>query len=137
MQNPPTKHKKQKPTIPLLELLAINATGPARLLLKKHGKQDADGYEDLQYKLAELYDSEKDKLAIEKEFAEIHPHKEFILKYLTPQTTITIPEPTSACDGNENKLQVEGLKPEVNNNNFLISAVAIVGIVSLTIYASR
>ncbi len=140
-QKQSNKPKKQpKPNIPLLELLAINATGPSRLLLKKHGKEDAKGYEDLRDKLADLYQSEKDKIAIEKEFAEIHPHKEFILKYLAPKVTVNVPEPTASCEGNPNcncdkTSSADGLKETTDkitrDTNFMIAAVAIVGIVGL------
>lgn len=129
--------KKPKPTIPLMELLAINSDIPSRKLLRKHGKPDATSYKDLEYKLEELYKYAKDKTALEKEFAEIHPHRDFILKYLTPEpvkTTIILPEPESSLEGPPAVTAVEPLKP---NNEFLISAVAIVAIVGLVIYSTK
>ncbi len=137
MQNThsPKSKKKPKPTVPLLELLACNATKGAREILKKHGASDATGYEDLQSKLADLYKKVEDKVELEKEFAEIHPHKEFILKYLSPppaKTTITIPEPVSAATG-----EAPVITPITNNTDFLIAAISIVGIVGLVIHATK
>lgn len=144
----PPQQKKPKPTIPLMELLAFNSSIPARKLLRKYGKEDAIGYKDLQLKLEDLYSSLQDKLELEKELAEIHPHKDFILKYLTPEpaiTKITVAEPQSACEGKPDcdckKSSAEGivapepLKPF--NTDFLISSVAIVAIVGLVIYSTK
>lgn len=72
--------KKPKQDISLMTLLANEATKPARKLLKAYNKPDATDYEDLETKLAELYYSVPDKVQIEREFAAIHPHKEWILK---------------------------------------------------------
>jgi hypothetical protein len=135
----PNKNKKKPQTpIPMLELLAFNAIGPARQLLKKHGKEDASNEKDLQAKLENLHATSTDKLALEKEFAEIHPHKDFILKYLTPEpapavkTTVTIPEAISAAEG-----VPAGIEPLRVNTEFLISAVAIVAIAGLVIYSTK
>jgi hypothetical protein len=54
------------------------------MLLKKHSGQDASDTKDLELKLARVYANSPRKLDIEKEFAEIHPHKDFILKYIKP-----------------------------------------------------
>lgn len=82
--------KKPKPKhIRIQELLALNNTAGARKLLQKHGKEDAKDYVDLEYKLTQLYKEQDDKKAFEKELAEIHPHKNFILKYLAPSITET------------------------------------------------
>lgn len=66
----------------LLSLLSVEATKESRDLLKKHGKPDAKNYKDLESKLAELFQSCEDKKAFEKELCEIHPHKQFILRYV-------------------------------------------------------
>lgn len=74
----------------LLSLLSVEATKDSRDLLKKHGKPDAKNYKDLESKLAELFQSCEDKKAFEKELCEIHPHKQFILRYVekpTPKET--------------------------------------------------
>lgn len=88
MQENPTltkPGKKPKTKISLLTLLANTKTADARQLLKKYGKGDATDYNDLALKLAELYQSSDEKVAIEKEFAEMHPHKDLILRNLTPK----------------------------------------------------
>lgn len=69
----------------LLSVLANGSTENARALLKKHSGQDAKDTRDLEVKLAKVYAHSPRKIDIEKEFAEIHPHKDFILKYLAPK----------------------------------------------------
>lgn len=66
----------------LLSLLSVEATRESRDLLIKHGKPDAKNYKDLESKLAELFHSCDDKKALEKELCEIHPHRQFILRYV-------------------------------------------------------
>ena len=142
----PKQLTKQDIHIPLLELIAVNNTAKARNLLKKCGKEDAVSYADLESRLSDLYAGAKDKLEIEMEFANIHPHKDFILKNLAPpptKTKVIIPEKTAPADGVESS-SLEGevkliptqppvdTKPpheayKVNS----ISLVAIVGIVAL------
>lgn len=73
-----------KQEITLMTLLANESTSGARKLLKKYNKPDADGFQDLEVKLAKLYYEAPDKIAIEKEMAEIHPHKNWLLKTLKP-----------------------------------------------------
>ena len=78
-----TKNEKKK-KVHILSLLANNATGASRRLLKRHGIDDAKSHKDLEYKLAMLYKSKKEADEapdLEKEFANIHPHKDLILKY--------------------------------------------------------
>jgi len=73
-----------KKDITLMTLLANESTADARNLLKKYNKADAINTGDLEVKLAELYYSAPDKLVLEKEMAEIHPHKKWLLKYVAP-----------------------------------------------------
>lgn len=75
-----TEEKPAKQDITLMTLLANEATGPSRRLLKKYNRPDATNYEDLETKLAELYYAVPDKIAIEKQLADIHPHKAWILR---------------------------------------------------------
>jgi hypothetical protein len=75
----------------LISVLSRGSTGEARQLLKKHSGQDATNYSDLEFKLAKFYANSPDKVTLEKEFANIHPHKDFILKYLAPATPIDVP----------------------------------------------
>jgi hypothetical protein len=70
--------------ITLMTVLANEATGPSRKILKEYGAQDAKNYKDLEVKLAELYFNTQDKVALEKKLADIHPHKNWILKNVKP-----------------------------------------------------
>lgn len=65
-----------------MTLLASEATKEAKDLLKKYNRPNATSYADLELKLAELYTSSNDKFGLEKEMAEIHPHKNWLLKRL-------------------------------------------------------
>jgi hypothetical protein len=88
-----TQSKKQK--ITLLGLIANTSTANARRLLKKYGEPDATSHKDLEFKLSKLYAKTDDKVQLEKEIAEIHPHKEFILHNLVelaPKPDISINE---------------------------------------------
>jgi hypothetical protein len=78
------KSEKSSQYKTLLSVLANGSTDSARILLKKHSGQDAKSIQDLEEKLAKLYIASDDKLELEKEFASIHPHKDFILKYTKP-----------------------------------------------------
>jgi len=69
----------------LLSTLANGATSESRKLLLKHTGEDAVNTKDLELKLAKVYSTSNSKIDVEKEFAEIHPHKEFILKYNKPK----------------------------------------------------
>jgi len=69
----------------LLSVLAYGSPEESQDLLFKKTGQKAIGCKDLEYKLAEFYAKSPDKVTLEKEFAEIHPHKDFILKYLAPE----------------------------------------------------
>ena len=73
-------HLKQD--ISLLCLIANENTGAARKLMKECNIPDSSNHEDLELNLSKAYKSESDKKAFEKKLAEIHPHKDFILKYL-------------------------------------------------------
>lgn len=88
----------QKPRqINLLELLAINSTKPACRLLDRYKQPRAKDYADLQVKLAELYGEHPDKILIEKEFANIHPHKEWIIQHCSPSETVIDEGTSNAC----------------------------------------
>lgn len=76
------KNKKKKQYKTLLSVLANGSTGDARRLLMERTGEDARNVEDLENKLSRMYATASDKLDVEKRFAEIHPHKDFILKYV-------------------------------------------------------
>lgn len=78
------KLKKGGQEITLMTVLANEATGPSRKILKQYGMPDAKNYQDLEIKLAELYFNTKDKVALERKLAEIHPHKNWILRNVQP-----------------------------------------------------
>lgn len=79
------KTKKEEQYKTLLSVLANGSWDSASDLLKKHSGQDATDPKDLEVKLARVYALSPRKYEIEKEFASIHPHKDFILKYNTPK----------------------------------------------------
>jgi len=81
-----TNAKKQR--ITLLGVVANESTAGARKLLKKYNEPDALNHKDLEFKLSKLYSKTDDKITLEKEIAEIHPHKEFILHNLAPTPEI-------------------------------------------------
>ena len=87
-----SKGDQLKKDITLLWLLANEATGQTRRLLEELGEPDSVNHADLELKLAETYKKQPDKAVFEKRLAEIHPHKEFILKYLGQATENPTPE---------------------------------------------
>lgn len=143
-----------KETIKLVSLLAKNSEKPSRILLKKYNKPDAINYFDLENKLMQLYAEKPNE--IEKEFANIHPHKELILKHFSTPTKldeikvepVTISGDSSqvvkervatysnceGCGGNCGKSNYDGAssfnKTEENKNNML-GIIAIVGIIAM------
>lgn len=70
--------------ITIMGLLAECSTDDARKLLKKYGLPEARNTQELEFQLAKLYKTCDDKKQLERDFAEIHPHKEFLKKYLLP-----------------------------------------------------
>jgi hypothetical protein len=90
-----------KKEITLMTLLANEATADARKLLKKYKKADATDCADLEIKLAQLYFDTPDKIEIEKDLAEIHPHKNWLLKRtkaeeVKPEVVVDIQKTSSA-----------------------------------------
>jgi len=82
-------HLKQD--ISMMCLLANENTNGSRKLLKELGKEDAINHDDLD----ELYKEAKDKRKVEKSFADIHPHKKFILKYCETKVEPAPADPTA------------------------------------------
>jgi len=82
INNNKNKKKKKDRDITLMTVLAYENTDGARKLLKSYSKEDAKDYKDLEYKLAKLYFDCEDKPKLEKEMANIHPHKDWILECL-------------------------------------------------------
>ena len=149
------KLKKGGQEITLMTVLANEATGSSRKILKEYGMPDAKNYQDLEIKLAELYFNTKDKVALERKLAEIHPHKEFMKKYLLPtpppkaelvveeitETTSTpeitkMPELVSNCNGScdckkENFSGADGLAPITTNDKDKLIIYGMFGIISI------
>ncbi len=148
--------KKKKGKIKLVELLAYNAQLPARELLQKHGISDPTNTHELSDKLEALYLGSQDRASIEKEFAEIHPHKDLILTYLSSnapsKTIVKVEEPLSAacgCSGFDNYSNCSGCggtcggssnaeggninsaQPNFNQRNDTLALLTLVSIVAL------
>lgn len=139
----------------LLSALAYGAPDDSQKLVVKYGETKAKDYDELEYKLAKIYANTPDKLEIEKEFASIHPHSKFILKYLAPKIdkkedivlkdiqvkdveSTNIPEQNSNCCGCPycKSSSAEGDLPKTDIKNFdsvfILGIIAIVGIVAIT-----
>ena len=82
------KNNKQKKYKTLLSVLANGSTDEARALLIKNSGEDAKNEQDLESKLARMYANSSSKIDIEKQFAEIQPHKDFILKYIKAELPV-------------------------------------------------
>ena len=80
------KQKREYKT--LLQVLANGNPNGASALLKKYSGETAQNTQDLAIKLERAYVLAPYKKDIEKEFADIHPHREFILKYTEPKVII-------------------------------------------------
>jgi len=106
MRKPSTqKTNSLKKDITLMGVIANASTADARRLLKKYNESDAVNHEDLEFKLSKLYKNADDKKILEKELAEIHPHKDFILKNLST------PEKPKESDPTELIVEQETIKP--------------------------
>lgn len=93
-----SKLNNRKQEITLMTILANEADKESRHILKKYNKPNAKNHADLEVKLAELYFEQDDKLAIEKDLANIHPHKDWIVRTLD-----LIPKSEVKCDTCEEK----------------------------------
>jgi hypothetical protein len=101
------QRQPKKKEITLMTVLAYESTSDAQKLLKKYGREPAKGYADLEIKLANLYFDTPDKVQLEKELAEIHPHKIWLLDNTQPivkQEVVVTEKP------NENNQKEEELK---------------------------
>ena len=76
--------QSEKPGVSLLRFLAIGSTAETRALLAKHGESPIGDYKTLEVSLVKLWQKTPDKVALEKEFVDIHPHKDLIIKYADP-----------------------------------------------------
>lgn len=74
--------------ITIMGLLAECSTNDAKKLIKKYGLPAPRNTQELEFQLAKLYKTCDDKKQLERDFAEIHPHKEFLKKYLLPKPPV-------------------------------------------------
>jgi len=104
------RNVREKKEVTLMTLLANEAAEDSIKVLKKY-KPDEKVYDfaDLENKLSDLYVESANKAELEKELAEIHPHKKWLLKYIQPRIEIkkeivevAKPEVKSNCEGNPN-----------------------------------
>jgi hypothetical protein len=104
----------------LLSLLSVEATSGSRNLLKKYGKPDAKNHRDLETKLAELFYSCDDKKALEKELCEIHPHRNFILRYVEKpvEKTTKVEAPNGVAITQDNIKEILREYISSNSDNF-------------------
>jgi hypothetical protein len=147
----PTNAKKQD--ISLMTLLANESTSDSRKILKKYGNQDASDHLDLETKLAQLYFSSDDKVQLEKKLANIHPHKNWILKWTEPvvvEKEVVVEEvksePTQGCgcgncSGNARAMNemMSGFdssyrattEKEKNVSDYMLGLVGVIGIITM------
>ncbi len=149
--------KKKKSVSGLLSTLAITAPEDSRALLKANG---INNYSNIEGGLASLWARSDDKRAVEKAFASIHPHREFILKYNPPPEPKviikeadreTLNENLSSCSGDktcncENKSGVDGSSQAVlqspqpihisSDTLAILAVVSVVAMVALVIHKS-
>jgi hypothetical protein len=109
------KLKKGGQEITLMTVLANEATGSSRKILKEYGMPDAKNYQDLEIKLAELYFNTKDKVALERKLAEIHPHKNWILRNVQPVLEETSKQ--EQITEVKSNLQGDNICPSCQNKN--------------------
>lgn len=137
------KGKQNKKDITLMTLLAYESTPEARVLLQKHGYDDAKSYGDLEVKLAQLYFDSPNKLEIEKELADIHPHKSWLLRVtkeiepvkeekieakaeiITPPTPNMINELKSNADGT--------IQSNEDSHKMMLNYVGLIGVIGVTL----
>lgn len=155
--------QKGNKKITIMGLLANCSTDDARLLLKKYGYPNAKNRAELELQLAKLYKEADDKKQVEKDFAEIHPHKNFIKRYLTTETPkesvevvaekiVEMPltsskESTSNCNGDttcsccqssfDGSEKSNSLKFSENDKLIILGMFGIVSILALVIVSQK
>lgn len=103
-----SKDKKIAKYNTLIYSISRGSTNEARELLNRLAGQEAKNVSDLEIKLAQFYLKSNDKVSLEKQLAEIHPHKDFILRYLAPKKEEVITLNTGENSENE-KTSTEGV----------------------------
>jgi hypothetical protein len=112
------RQNQKKRDITLMTVLAYESTKEAQALLKKYGREPGKGYADLEVKLANLYFDTPDKVQLEKEMAQIHPHKKWILENTEPLITVKQQEVEIEAKPDEETLkQIEELKKQLKEKD--------------------
>jgi len=153
--------KRQREYKTLLSVLAHGSTPQARALLIENTGQDANNTIDLERKLAQMYFGSTSKIDIERAFALMHPHKDFILKYVQPkqvtpmqkelpagaiplnaenlvpfkQVELSSPKETTSCGcgcgGNYSNASGGGSSNGANNLNQSVVIISLVSVVAM------
>lgn len=149
---------KKKEYKSLLSLLATSSPEEAVNLIIKEGGEKPRNTGEIEFKLAKVYAASTRKPELEKKFAEMHPHKNFILKYLTPKEEpkevvkeVIVSDNTIPADGGcgcnrckcgcQNYSNADGSqdnKPTKDNTTVIVlGLVSIVAIVSMFSYLQK
>lgn len=83
--------EKRRQFLNIITLCCANNRDGALKLLKDCTGEKASNQSDLEYKLSLAYKNAEDKVAIEKKLSELHPHKDFILRYNKPIEVDIVP----------------------------------------------
>ena len=109
------KRQQKQRDITLMTVLAYEATADSQKILKKYGREPGKGYSDLEVKLANLYFDTQDKVQLEKELAEIHPHKKWLLEHTEPTVKIKEKEVQIEIKPDEKSVkEIEELKKQLD-----------------------
>tara|TARA_R110000803_G_scaffold21216_1_gene53635 strand:- start:1087 stop:1611 length:525 start_codon:yes stop_codon:yes gene_type:complete len=109
-----SKLKQKKQEITLMTLLANESAKESANILSKYGIPKAKNHYDLEVKLAKLYFSPKtDKLKLESELAEIHPHTKWISKALKLKSSEQIEKLEKELQESAKKSKEESITKEV------------------------
>jgi hypothetical protein len=103
---------KKKRKLAVTTLLAYEAIPESLKLLQKYGQPKAANCDDLEEKLNDLYNATPDKVSLERELAEIHPHKDWLLKTLAP----TIQPNATTLDVEAQKILVDKDAEDVHSD---------------------
>lgn len=143
-----SKHRLKKQEITLMTILANEATKESQAILKKYNQPKAQSYNELEMKLAELYFQPKtDKRVLEKELANIHPHKKWLVRTLEldkkPKVdeVKTVETQTEVCEDDKcvthtdkavsNFAGKDDSPAEAKSNRTNIEVIGLVGIIGL------
>ncbi len=153
-----SQRNRKKKEIDLMTLLAFSATDDSLKLIKAHGYTDAANHFDLQRKLEEIWYKSPDKKAYEKELANIHPHKKWLLNTLKPEIEIPVQpivqpvkqeivktEVVSPAEGSTECIGCRMSNAEGNASQYkqlttkpdTIHLIALVAVVGLILYAMK